>query len=96
MNFNLSNPPQFAHLKIWFSENKNAIPHTLDTQHAYFMDLPVTIEMHIERIDNDIQRNGRPKALGKASKNSLVTIYNGLKVKDNWNKPMDKIEKRGY
>ena len=96
MNFYLSNPPQFAHLKIWFEENKHAIPHTLDTDHAYFMDLKYTIEMNIYRIENDLKINGRPKAIGRASKNSLITIYNGLKVKDNWNKPMANIEKRGY
>ena len=96
MNFYLQHPIKYAHLKIWFEENKHAIPHTLDTDHAYFMYLPVTIEIHIERIDNDIQPNGKLKAIGRASNNSLITIYNGLKVKDNWNKPMTKIEKRDY
>jgi len=60
----------------------------LDTPHADYRDVALAITNHINSIQNDLNTHGKPMAMGYAAKGHLVSIYEGLKIKENWNLPM--------
>ncbi len=94
MNFHLTKPYQYAHLKMWFLENISALPQMLDSEIAHFGDVRKSVETNIATIDKQIEMFGKPKDPAKAAKRLLVAIYESLQVKENWNKPLEKVGKQ--
>ena len=79
MNFHLTQPYQYGHLKMWFAENKSKLPKTLDTDIAVFLDVHQAIETNIARIERQFEMFGQVTEISKASKRLLVTIYDTMK-----------------
>lgn len=94
MNFTLTPPYQFAHLKIWFRENWNALPETLDTPHADFRDVRKAIKNNIAAIDKYMSTNSKMNRVSESNQRILETIYEGLKIRSNWNLPLKIIENK--
>lgn len=79
MNFHLSQPYQYGHLKMWFTENKSKLPKTLDTEIANFGDVQKAVEANIATIERQFEMFGKVTEISKASKRLLVTIYETMK-----------------
>lgn len=82
MNFHLTQPYQYGHLKLWFAENKSKLPKTLDTDIAVFLDVQQAVDTNIARIERQFEMFGKVTEISKASKRILLTIYEELKTKE--------------
>jgi hypothetical protein len=96
MNFTLSNSPAYIEIKTWFEYYIEELPFTLDAETKYYLNVKETVQMNITRIDYQINQNKGVNRIAKSSKRTLLGIYIDLQVLENWNKPMEKIEDRGY
>ena len=96
MNFSLSKPYRYAHLKIWFQENRNALPESLDTEHADFRDVRLAVDAATTTIDAHFETSTTPNAVIDTYKSRLVLIYDGLQDREQWNKPMKKAEEKSF
>jgi hypothetical protein len=94
MNFTLTPPHQYAHLKIWFRENWNALPETLDTPHADHRNLKKALDTAITSIDAHFSKGGKPNEVVNAYKRTLSNAYDALQDRSNWNLPLKIIENK--
>jgi hypothetical protein len=97
MNFHLQPPYEYQHLKLWFRENWKELPKTLDTPHADHRDVKKAIKNNIASIDKLLSVHGKMNKVAESYQRILETIYEGLKVSENWDLPMKKNEnKQGF
>ncbi len=94
MNFYLTKPYTYDSLKIWFREHWHKLPGTLDTDHADFRDVKLSVETNIASIEKHIKDDRRDSPVRNSYERRLITIYEGLQIKENWNLPMKKTEQK--
>jgi hypothetical protein len=91
MKGKLNNKSTFGQIKKWFKENAKELPTTLDSDCIYYNNVPNTVEICIRQVEFEIERLGaeniKKSAVGKASKNNLLTLYKSLQNVDLWNAP---------
>jgi hypothetical protein len=83
----------YTELKKWFTDEngkvKADLPTTLNSDCAYYFDVPATTKMYITNVDSELKRLGSKNigksADAKASKLNLYRLYKSLQVKENWN-----------
>ena len=96
IEFNLNiNNVTFEELKDWFAMNWGELPITLDGKHKYYMYVENTVEIYINSIIEALKNNnGKPTRAVFSYKNNLIELYKDLQVLENWNAPMETVEKR--
>lgn len=75
MNFHLSQPYQYAHLKMWFAENKSKLPDSI----GIYKDVRKAVETNILAVEYQINRFDRVTNMREASERILFTIYETMK-----------------
>ena len=85
----------YADIKNCFTDEsgkvKSDLPTTLDSDCAYYHNVPSTAGMYINTVDKEIIRLGSKigeSADAKASKLNLYRLYKALQIKENWEAPI--------
>jgi hypothetical protein len=97
MNFNLPEQPSYSELKKWMLENMDSMPKTLDSGYIYYLDVKGSVNIYIDAVERRIIELGagvQKDAIARAKKANLKALYENLKVKENWNKPLRRLEDR--
>ena len=85
----------YSKIKVWFEENLEQMPGTLDGECKYYRDLKFTIKMYMDQIAHEYEKYGseiNKRVTAKAAKNNLVTIWRDLQDQQAWNLGMAKSE----
>lgn len=78
----------YQELKQYFEDNWSDLPDTLDGGHKYYCNVRFTVELLMHRIENDIEKNGKPTIIARTSKDQLQELHKDLKERDRWDKKL--------
>jgi hypothetical protein len=95
MDFNLPENPTFTQLKTWFESNRNELPNTLQGDGVFYINVKHTADIIIQKVEHRISVCDKPAKdrIAISEKNQLFKLYQDLQNREEWNKPLPKLNK---